>query len=134
MRTCALVLVAFCVALGLPAQAQPRAEPTPRPYEGLWGADGTAACRDEDGVNRMEITGKRLFWYETRCRALSIEAQGRRSWTMRLSCEGEGQRFRARPRLSLPAPDRLVMENAPVGPAKRQVYLRCPGTASPGRR
>jgi hypothetical protein len=134
MRTCALVLVAFCVALGLPAQAQPRAEPTPRPYEGLWGADGTAACRDEDGVNRMEITGKRLFWYETRCRALSIEAQGPRSWTMRLSCEGEGQRFRARPRLSLAAPDRLVMENAPVGPTKRQVYVRCPGTASPGRR
>jgi hypothetical protein len=53
---------------------------------------------------------------------------------MRVSCEGEGQRFRARPRLSLAAPDRLVMENAPVGPTKRQVYLRCPATASPGRR
>jgi hypothetical protein len=98
------------------------------------GAPTVAACRDEDGVNRMEITGKRLFWYETRCRALSIEAQGRRSWTMRVSCEGEGQRFRARPRLSLPAPDRLVMENAPVGPTKRQIYVRCTGTASPGRR
>src|SRR5215218_5546199 len=95
MPRCALVLVGF-FALGLSAQAQPRPEATPQPYEGLWGADGIAACRDEDGVNRMEITGKRLFWYETRCRALSIEAQGRRSWTMRLSCEGEGQRFRAR--------------------------------------
>src|SRR3954447_6979019 len=109
-------LVGFCIALALPAQAQPRPHPAPQPYEGLWGADAIAACRDEDGVNRMEITGKRLFWYETRCRALSIEAQGPRSWTMRLSCEGEGQRFNARPRLSLPAPDRLVMENAPVGP------------------
>ena len=134
MPRCALVLVGVGVALALPAQAQPRAEPTPQPYEGLWGGDGIAACRDEDGVNRMEITGKRLFWYETSCRALSIEAQGPRSWTMRLSCEGEGQRFRARPRLSLPAPDRLVMENAPVGPTKRQVYVSCPGTASPGRR
>ncbi|MFL5214732.1 MAG: hypothetical protein ACJ8DH_12705 [Microvirga sp.] len=85
-------------------------------------------------MNRMEITGKRLFWYETRCRALSIEAQGPRSWTMRLSCEGEGQRFNARPRISLPAPDRLVMENSPVGRTKRQVYVRCTGTASPGRR
>src|SRR4051812_18983538 len=134
MRRRALVLVGFGLALALPAQAQPRADPTPPPYEGLWGADGIATCRDEDGVNRMEITGKRLFWYETRCRALSIEAQGPRSWTMRVSCEGEGQRFRARPRLSLPAPDRLVMENAPVGPTKRQVYGRCPGPAPPGRR
>ncbi len=134
MPRCALVLVGFCIALALPAQAQPRPDPTPPPYEGLWGADGIAACRDEDGVNRMEITGKRLFWYETRCRALSIEAQGPRSWTMRLSCEGEGQRFNARPRISLPAPDRLVMENSPVGRTKRQVYVRCTGTASPGRR
>jgi len=133
MPRCALVLVGIAIALALPAQAQPRPEATPQPYEGLWGADGIAACRDEDGVNRMEITGKRLFWYETRCRALSIEAEGRRSWTMRVSCEGEGQRFRARPRLSLAAPDRLVMENAPVGPTKRQVYVRCTGTASPGR-
>jgi hypothetical protein len=130
----ALVLVGIAVALALPAQAQPRAGPTPQPYEGLWGADGIAACRDQDGVNRMEITGKRLFWYETRCRALSIAATGPRSWTMRLSCEGEGQRFRARPRLSLATPDRLVMENAPVGPTKRQVNVRCTGTASPGRR
>jgi hypothetical protein len=134
MRKCALVVVGVGVGLALPAQAQPRPDPTPQPYEGLWGADGVAACREQDGVNRMEITGKRLFWYETRCRALSIEAEGPRSWTMRLSCEGEGQRFRARPRLTLATPDRLVMENAPVGPTKRQVYLRCPGTASPGRR
>ena len=101
MQRCALVLVGFGVVVALPAEAQPRPNPAPQAYEGLWGADGIAACRDEDGVNRMEITGKRLFWYETRCRALSIEAQGPRSWTMRLSCEGEGQRFRARPRLSL---------------------------------
>ncbi len=108
----ALVLVGIAVALALPAQAQPRPGPAPQPYEGLWGADGIAACRDQDGVNRMEITGKRLFWYETRCRALSIAAEGPRSWTMRLSCEGEGQRFRARPRLSLAAPDRRDGERA----------------------
>ena len=126
----------LAVALALPAQAQPRAEADAAARtKGLWGADGIAACRDEDGVNRMEITGKRLFWYETRCRALSIDGRApAASWTMRLSCEGEGQRFRARPRLSLAAPDRLVMEKAPVGPTKRQVYLRCPGTASPGGR
>ena len=62
MPRCALVLVGVGVALALPAQAQPRPDPAPQPYEGLWGADGIAACRDEDGVNRMEITGKRLFW------------------------------------------------------------------------
>src|SRR3954471_22705025 len=73
MRIGALVLVGVGVGLALPAEAQPR---PPQPYEGLWGADGIAACRDEDGVNRMEITGKRLFWYETRCRALSIAAEG----------------------------------------------------------
>ncbi len=122
MRTCALVLVGFGVALALPAQAQPRPDPAPQPYEGLWGADGIAACRDQDGVNRMEITGKRLFWYETRCRALSIAATGPRSWTMRLSCEGEGQRFRARPRLSLATPDRLVMENAPEAAGQRALH------------
>ncbi|HEX8164686.1 MAG TPA: hypothetical protein VF601_02740 [Beijerinckiaceae bacterium] len=113
------------------AQAQPQARR--QPYEGVWGGDGIAACRDQDGVNRMEITGNRFFWYETRCRAQGVKAEGRRSWTMNVSCEGEGQRFRARPRLSLPAPNRLVMENAPVGPTKRQVYVRCAGAPAPAR-
>ena len=133
MRRCALVLVGlgFTLPAALaPAQGQPRADAKRQSYEGLWGAD-LAACRDEDGVNRMEITGNRFFWYETRCRAQDVKAAGPRSWTMRVACEGEGQRFRARPRISLPAPDRLVMDNAPVGPTKRQAYVRC---AMPGRR
>jgi hypothetical protein len=44
-----------------------------------------------------------------------------------MACEGEGERFRAQPRLSLDRSDRLVFENAPVGPTKRQVYVRCDG-------
>lgn len=97
------------------------------PYEGIWRGDGKAACRDEDGVDRMSIEGNRFYWYETRCRARKITAESRRSWTMRVSCEGEGQRYRARLRLSLPTPDRLIMNDAPVGPTKRQLYLRCIG-------
>ena len=127
----ALVLVGIAVALALPAQAQPRPDPAPQPYEGLWGADGIAACRDQDGVNRMEITGKRLFWYETRCRALSIEAQGLRSWTMRVSAKAKGSASAPGRGFRSPTPDRLVMENAPVGPTKRQVYLRCPEPLRP---
>src|SRR3954462_14180267 len=94
-------------------------------YEGLW-ASREAACREQNGVERMEIGGGRFFWYETRCRARGIKAEGARSWTMRLACEGEGQRFSARPRLTLQAPDRLIMDASPVGPGKRQVYRRCP--------
>jgi hypothetical protein len=75
----------------------------------------------------MEIGSGRLFWYETRCRAQGVKAEGPRSWTMRLSCEGEGQRFSARPRLTLATPDRLVIERSPVGPGKRQIYRRCAG-------
>jgi hypothetical protein len=142
MRIGALVLIGLGLGVAPPAgRAQAQAQPQPQPqvhrqpYEGLWGGDGLAACRDPDGVNRMEITGNRLFWYETRCRAQEgVKAEGRRSWTMNVACEGEGQRFRARPRISLVAPDRLVMENAPVGPTKRQVYVRCAGTDLPGRR
>ena len=114
-----------------PPAAQKRAEPSakkPRqPYEGVWGGDGSAACRDPDGVDRMEINGNRFYWYETRCRAQSVKADGPRSWTMRVSCEGEGRRYRARPRISLAAPDRLIMDGSPVGPTKRQVYVRCVG-------
>jgi hypothetical protein len=136
MRIDAWVLAGFAAAAACRAdwalaQSQPRIErmaaassQARSPYEGLW-ASSAAACGDEDGVERMEIGGGRLFWYETRCRAQGIKAEGPRSWTMRLSCEGEGQRFSARPRLTLAAPDRLVMERSPVGPGKRQVYSRC---------
>jgi hypothetical protein len=124
MRIDALVLIGlsfgFAMAGGAPAQAQPKGQP----YEGVWGPD-RAACRDEDGVNRMEINENGFFWYETRCRAREVKAAGRRSWTMRMACEGEGQRFRANPRLSLTAPNRLVMENGPVGQTKRLAYVRC---------
>jgi hypothetical protein len=104
-----------------------RAGPSPKPYEGVWGGDSQKACRDPDGVDRMLIERDRLEWYETRCRASAIRAEGPRSWAMRLSCEGEGRRFRANPRLRLAAPDRLIMDDAPVGPTKRQVYVRCAG-------
>jgi hypothetical protein len=143
MRIDGWVLAGFAAGLafradGAPAQSEPRIERTAAassqarralqdrpPYEGLW-ASSEAACRDEDGVERMEIGRGRLFWYETRCRADGITAAGPRSWTMRLSCEGEGQRFSARPSLTLATPDRLVIERSPVGPGKRQVYARCP--------
>jgi hypothetical protein len=109
------------------------AQPSPargagQPYEGVWAASA-AACRDADGVDRLSIERNRFFWYETRCRARDVEAGAPRSWTMRMACEGEGQRFSAHPRLSLPTPSKLIMENAPVGPTKRQVYVRC--TAKP---
>jgi hypothetical protein len=109
-------------------QAKTRAAPAlnnrRQPYEGVWGSSG-AACRDQDGVNRLSIEGNRFYWYETRCRAHDIKAENARSWAMRMSCEGEGQRFRARPRLSLATPDRLILNGGPVGPTKRDVYVRC---------
>ena len=129
MRRSALVLVGlgFTLPAALaPAQGQPRADAKRQSYEGLWGAD-LAACRDEDGVNRMLIEGNRFYWYETRCRARQIKAESRRSWTLRMSCEGEGRRYRARPRLSLATPDKLIMDDAPVGPTRRQLYVRCAG-------
>jgi hypothetical protein len=94
------------------------------PYEGLWGSNAKT-CRDEDGVFRMEINGNRFFWYESRCRASDVKPAGANAWTMRMACEGEGEKFKGAPRLSLPAPDRLVMEKSPVGQEKRQVYVRC---------
>ena len=112
------------------AAAKPAGKPAPKasqPYEGQW-ASTAKDCRDEDGVNRMEISGggKRFFWYETRCRATEIKPEGSNAWRMRLSCEGEGDRFRVRPLISLPAPNRLVFtEDPPVGQTKRQAYVRC---------
>jgi len=95
------------------------------PYDGVW-ASNQKACRDEDGVNRMLVQGDRFYWYETRCRARDIKKVNDKSWTMRMSCEGEGERFRVQPRLSLPAPDRLVFERSPpVGQAKRDAYVLC---------
>jgi len=108
------VLVGQC-APALAAQA----------YEGFW-ASTKKDCRDEDSANRMSIEGgNRLFWYETRCRATEITADGKLSWKMKLSCEGEGEKYRSSPRVSIAADGKLVMDNSPVGQGKRQTYVRC---------
>jgi len=96
-----------------------------QPYEGFW-ASTKQDCRDDDSANRMSIEGgNRLYWYETRCRASSIAADGKLSWKMKLACEGEGEKFRSHPRVSIAADGRLVMDNGPVGQARRQIYVRC---------
>ena len=96
-----------------------------QPYEGFW-ASTKKDCRDQDSASRMSIEGgNRLYWYETRCRASEITADGKQSWKMRLACEGEGEKFRSNPRVSVAADGRLLIENGPVGQAKRQTYVRC---------
>jgi hypothetical protein len=122
MRHLPLAFVAL-IAIAVLSAADARAAPK-YPYEGLWGSNAKA-CRDEDGVSRMEINGDRFFWYETRCRASDVKPAGANAWTMRMACEGEGETFKSMPRLSLPAPDRLMVEKSPVGREKRQVYVRC---------
>ncbi|MGX1321928.1 hypothetical protein AB7M17_005381 [Bradyrhizobium sp. USDA 377] len=98
-----------------------------QPYEGFW-ASTKKDCRDDDSASRMSIEGgNRLYWYETRCRASEITADGKQGWKMRLACEGEGEKFRSNPRVSIAADGRLVMDNGPVGRAKRQTYVRCEG-------
>lgn len=115
-----IVLAGLIFACAFVAQASHAREP----FEGLWG-DNAKACRDPDGVNRMEINRSGIFWYETRCRPGTATPAGPNVWTMRLQCEGEGQRYRAQPRITLTAKNRLVMDASPVGPTKRQVYVRC---------
>jgi hypothetical protein len=123
---------AAVIAAAKPAAAPARkpaspASNTPRqPYEGVWASD-KAGCRDEDGANRLSIEGNRFFWYETRCRAHDIKAGNGHSWAMRMSCEGEGAKYRAQPRLSLAPPNRLILDGSPVGQTKRDVYVRCEG-------
>lgn len=96
-----------------------------KPYEGFW-ASTRKDCRDPDSANRLSIDGgNRLNWYETRCRAGEISADGRLGWKMKLTCEGEGETFRSSPRVSIAADGRLVIENGPVGQAKRDTYVRC---------
>ena len=58
----------------------------------------------------MEISGggRRFFWYETRCTASGVKPEGKSAWRMTMSCEGEGEKFRAAPLLTLAAPNRLV--------------------------
>lgn len=94
-------------------------------YEGFW-ASAKKDCTDQDSPNRMSIEGgNRLYWYETRCRASEIKPDGDRSWKMRLACEGEGEKYKSNPRVSVAADGKLVMDNGPVGQGKRQTYVRC---------
>ena len=94
-------------------------------YEGFW-ASTKKDCTDQDSANRMSIEGgNRLSWYETRCRAGEIKPDGERAWKIRLSCEGEGMKYKSTPRVSIAADGTLVMDNGPVGQAKRQTYVRC---------
>ena len=44
---------------------------------------------------------------------------------MRLACAGEGEKFKSNPRVSIVSDGKLVIEDGPVGQAKRQTYLRC---------
>jgi hypothetical protein len=94
-------------------------------YEGFW-ASTKKDCRDQDSANRMSIEGgNRLYWYETRCRASEITVDGKLAWKMKLACEGEGEKYHSNPRVSITADGKLVMDNSPVGPGKRQTYVRC---------
>jgi len=117
----------FTLILGLGATLAGECAPAwaAQPYEGFW-ASTKKDCRDQDSASRMSIEGgNRLYWYETRCRASEITADGKLGWTMKLACEGEGEKFRSNPRVSIAADGRLVMDNGPVGQAKRQTYVRC---------
>ncbi|MDF0517705.1 hypothetical protein P0R31_10725 [Bradyrhizobium yuanmingense] len=119
-RRIAVVLSFGAVLVGASAAAL-----AAQPYEGFW-ASTKKDCRDDDSPNRMSIEGgNRLYWYETRCRASEITADGRLGWKMKLACEGEGEKSRSNPRVSVAADGRLVMDNGPVGRAKRQTYVRC---------
>lgn len=94
-------------------------------YEGFW-ASTRKDCNDQDSANRMSIEGgNRLDWYETRCRASAIKPDGDRAWKMRMSCEGEGMKYKSNPRVSIATDGKLVFDNGPVGQGKRLTYVRC---------
>ncbi len=117
----------FAMALSLGAAVSGACAPAfaAQPYEGFW-ASTRKDCRDQDSANRMSIEGgNRLYWYETRCHASEITADGKLGWKLKLACEGEGEKFRSNPRISIAAGGRLVMANGPVGQAKHQAYVRC---------
>ena len=117
----------FAMALGLGAVLAGTCAPAwaAQAYEGFW-ASTKKDCRNDDSPNRMSIEGgNRLYWYETRCRASEIIADGKFGWKMKLACEGEGEKFRSNPRVSIATDGKLVMDNGPVGRDKRQTYVRC---------
>lgn len=117
-----LLLVLLLLVMSPPAGAAPQ-----MPYEGQW-ASSAKACRDPDGVRRMEISGggKRFFWYESRCIASTITPAGANVWRTTMSCSGEGETWNAAPTLTLTAPNTLVLTGKlPVGDGKRDAYVRC---------
>jgi hypothetical protein len=117
--------VAMVLTLGAALASQCAPAWATQPYDGFW-ASTKKDCRDQDSANRMSIEGgNRLYWYETRCRASEIAADGKLGWKMRLACEGEGEKFRSNPRVSIALDGKLVMDNGPVGRDKRQTYVRC---------
>jgi len=117
--------VAMVLSLGAALAGECAPAWAAQPYEGFW-ASTKKDCRDQDSANRMSIEGgNRLYWYETRCRASEITADGKLGWKMRLTCEGEGEKFRSNPKVSIAADGKLIMDNGPVGQAKRQTYVRC---------
>jgi hypothetical protein len=114
--------------------APPEAKKPRQPYDGLW-ASSAKKCMDREGVERMWVEGGNLFvWYENQCRASDIKALDALSWSMRMSCEGEGEKYSVKPRLLLPTPNQLVFaDQPPVGRkgSKREVYVRCDEKRSP---
>jgi hypothetical protein len=142
MRILSLLFVAsiFGVLLGAePGLAQDTsrkpalaAAKKPRqPYDGLWSSTAKK-CMDRDGVERMFVEGGHFYWYENQCRAHDIKAIDAHSWSMRMSCEGEGLKYSVKPRLLLPTPNRLIFaDQPPVGTTKREAYVRCDEKRAP---
>ena len=98
----------------------------PPPYNGMW-ATTPKLCHDKDGVQKMQITGDRFYWYESHCVAHDVKMVEPRVWTMRMACVGdEGNKFQVRPRLLLPTPNKLIFaDQPPVGTTKRESFVRC---------
>lgn len=115
-----------------PAAVAPAKKPR-QPYDGLW-ASSAKKCMDREGVERMFVENGRFSWYENECDASDIKPIDARSWSMRMSCEGEGLKYSVKPRLLLETPNRLVFaDQPPVGRkgSKREVYVRCDEKRSP---
>lgn len=103
---------------------KPAPQSVRRAYEGYWAAD-RAACLNPDSDQRMAIGPSTISWYETRCRIRSSAAAGRNAWSLGLTCRGEGQRMEAHATVFLPTAGTLIMDDGPIGPGRRQRYLRC---------
>jgi len=131
----ALLVGETVIARAAPAKAPSSvaAKKSRQPYDGLW-ASSAKKCMDREGVERMFVEGGRFSWYENQCRASDIKPIDARSWSMRMSCEGEGEKYTVKPRLLLPTANRLVFaDQPPVGRkgSKREVYVRCDEKRSP---